>query len=157
MRRFTPLHMRKVGVVYGLFIVPMALVGYMATRGLFANPLPTAQATLTLDKTQYKVGDVVRFTLANNSTESIAVTNNCPYEPLRVYKQVGTDWQQVHGKSDQAVCEGKSRQYIIAPGAQATTSYKFWEQLFAQPGRYKIVAELNDTASGPSQEFEVIQ
>lgn len=156
MRRFTPLHMRKIGVAYGLFIIPMALVGYIATRGLFADPLSTAKVTLVLDKTQYHKGETVWFTLTNNGPDPVYVTNNCPYEPLRVYKQTGTEWQRRHTQSGQAVCEGKNRQVTVPPGEHATSSYKYWESLFTEPGRYKVVAELNDTNQGPSQEFEVL-
>jgi hypothetical protein len=137
------------------------VVGYRVSALLFAAPTVNGgQIRLTVDQSQYSVGQTVRFKLSNNSPKAISVINNCPNEPLEVYyldaSTVTAQWQRVRDSANAAKCIDAPRQYTIDPGTESSASYRYWPELFAKPGRYRIVAPVEQYDDKPTVEFDVI-
>ncbi len=153
----------KLVAPYLVILALTGVVGYRASSLLFAAPTNSGgQVLLTVDQPQYSVGQTVRFKLANNSPKAISVINNCPNEPLEVYyldamTTVATaQWQRVRDNAHAAKCVNAPRQYTIEPGAESSASYRYWPDLFDKPGRYRIVAPVEQFDDSPSVEFEVV-
>ena len=98
---------KRAGALYMVFVVPIAIGGYIATSGSFASSVPTDTIQLTLSKAQYKVGEEVSFTLTNTGEEAVYVGNNCPNEPLSVYRFADNDWVRIHDERDASDCAGQ--------------------------------------------------
>lgn len=156
MKRFVP-HSHIFKVWYAVVIVLAGVVGYQTVHGTSAQSLPSNKVQLQMSKQSYKVGEVVRYTIVNGLTNAILVANNCPNEPLMVFRQQQGTWVRIHDTATNSdKCLSEPRSYAIVPNAQVSSTYLFWPKLFNTPGRYQIVAPVEGYANGPSAEFEVV-
>lgn len=153
--RFTPQH-RVFKYSYGVVAILMGIVGYQTVHYSSAQSLPSNQVELQMSKPSYSVGEVVRFTLTNNLPQAISVTNNCPNEPLTVFKQQQNAWLQIHATAANSdKCLNEPRSYSVLPKGQVSATYIFWPSLFSAPGHYRITAPIEGFDNGPSAEFDV--
>jgi hypothetical protein len=156
LQKFAPRH-RFFKVSYVVAAVLTGIVGYQTVHFSSAQSLPSNSVQLQTNKQSYDVGEVVRFTLINGLSGAISVTNNCPNEPLTVFRQQQGGWIQIH---DTAVntdkCQNEPRSYTIVSGGQVSATYIFWPKLFNSPGHYRITAPIEGFSNGPSAEFDVV-
>ncbi len=148
----------KLAAPYALAFVALAGIGFQLNSSLFAETTLQGDIRLTTDKAVYHTGDTVRFTITNDTPATISVANNCPAEPLEVYRQVDGQWQRIHDKVDyDSKCDGEPRQYSIKPnGGSASATYVYWDNLFTTAGKYKLVAPLQGVENRPETEFNVV-
>ena len=144
----------KLTTPYIAIFLMIGLVGYQASTYLFAETT-TGKMELTVEQPVYNRGEPVRFTLHNHSSSPVYVINNCPGEPLEVYRQQAGQWQRIHERANDAKCQGAPRQYPIAAQSRVSATYNFWPGLFDEAGRYRIVAPVEPTGDRPVAEFEV--
>lgn len=108
------------------------------------NSFPSGHIVLSVGKKKYQLEEKITFKIENNFPSTIYVTNNCPSEPLHVYKWVGKKWVQIHdtAKDKNSNCYKQPRQ--IAIGARSSIQYDFedWPNLFKNPGVYRLVVKL---------------
>jgi hypothetical protein len=140
-----------------LIVVPCVLLGYNATHNIFAATPPATGIGIIIDQTQYTVGQDVTVTLSNATPNSVFVLNNCPGEPLTVYKLENNNWVQIHASTDASKCAGEPHDYQIPANSSIKTDYRYWPGLFAQPGHYRVVANVEDFTQWPSADFTVVQ
>jgi len=89
---------------------------------------------------EFKQDDLVSVKLKNNTDKEISIKNDCPGEPLNVYKNINGEWQQLN-VSPKIVCNSSDPLKIEA-GKDLLISYTSWNHaLFNEMGRYKISAE----------------
>lgn len=144
-------------VAYGIVAVMAGVVGYNTIHSSSAAPLATSQVQLLMSQNTYYIGEIPRFTIVNGSSQTVTVANNCPNEPLTVFRQEGQSWIQLHQTfANDSKCVNEPRAYAIVPKAQVSASYAFWPELFATPGHYKVVAPLAGHDAGPQAEFDVV-
>ena len=136
-------------------IVCSALLGYDATRSMFAQTPPPTNITMVANQNVYAPGQDVTVYIKNASQKSIFIPNKCPNEPLAVYRQEHGAWVQIHAAADSAKCAGAPRIYEIAAGRAVAVDYSDWPSLFSQSGTYRIVALLQSYDSGPTVSFTV--
>ncbi len=155
------LHPRRTIFMWGIFytaLIAAAIVIFLifASR-IRTYSMPAGAIQLNVPYKTYLVGEPITFTLTNNYNSSIYVSNDCPNEPLAVYRQdsAGT-WVRIHAKTDLKNCVQKDRQIKVASGKQQSGSYADWPDLFAQPGKYRIVAYVEYFDIAPYQDFEII-
>jgi hypothetical protein len=120
--------------------------------------LPVGSIELSINKTQYQLGEVVGFTLTNHFPVPVYVTNQCPSEPLNVYRWENKEWVEIHATAkDDAECYTQDRN--IAVSSEGTRSYDFgdWPQLFGEPGVYRIAAAIDHYGGAPFQDFVVLE
>ena len=132
-------------------------VGYSMMHTSSAAPLNSGQVQLLLGQYRYQVGETPRFTIINNTSQTISVTNNCPNEPLRVERQTAQGWVAVHDTfAHSEKCVNEPRSYRIVPKAQVSASYAYWPKIFANPGHYRITVPIEGAGDGPAAELDVV-
>jgi hypothetical protein len=140
-------------VLVALFVVAMLrdLGSHIRTRSL-----PTGSIVLSTNYSTYLVGDPVAFTVTNNYNSAVYITNNCPAEPLEVYRLEGSTWVHIHDTIDQKECPTTERQVRIPARSNVTGDFSGWKKLFEKPGKYRVVAYVDYYNSLPHSDFEVI-
>lgn len=138
-------------VIVGSF----TLVSYHATQRLHAlSPAPAGLYIYT-DQASYAAGQVVGVTIANTTSKTVYLSNNCPEQPLFVYRQTAAGWIGIHAATDPGKCAGEPLEYTIPAGRSVPVDYSYWPGLFSKPGTYRLVANLESYSSGPSVTFTV--
>lgn len=159
MNPFKVLHYnRLIGwlVFYGLVIGLTIGTVIVASHHVDHNVLPAGKVRLTMSQQRYKMGDSVVFTVSNDFTKTVYVTNNCPTEPLAVYRWDGKTWLRVHDRVPQSECPDQSRQVPIRAESSVSSSYDNWQHLFATPGIYRIAVPVDGYDDYPYQDIEVL-
>lgn len=153
---FAPKH-RVFKISYALVAVIAGFVGYQTVHFSSAQSLPSNTVEVKMSKPSYQVGEVVRFTISNNLKGTVYITNNCPNEPLTVFRQQQGAWAQIHDTATNSdKCLNEPRTYPVASGTQLSATYIFWPKLFSSPGHYRITVPVEGFDSGPSAEFDVV-
>lgn len=142
--------------IYCLVIVSIVFVVVIVADQIKTHILPTGQVKLTVPYSKYLVGETVSYTLKNNYNSSVYIINNCPSEPLAVYRLEKDKWIRQHDQASKSECAGENRQVSIAAGDSISGNFAPWHHLFSQPGKYRLVAVVEHYNSLPYQEFEVV-
>ena len=106
--------------------------------------IPGGQINLTLPKAQYAVGEDIQLTLTNNLSNTIYFNDQCPQEPLNIYRWENNIWTRVHVTIDSTQCQGSSSSVAIAPGQTYSVDFSKWLSVFNTPGIYRIAALANN-------------
>ena len=146
----------KIIIAYGLIMIIVALGIFQIASQIKTRTLPVGQIELHVAHTRYLVGEPITFTITNNYNSTIYVANNCPTEPLNVYRQVSGKWQRVHDQADKKDCSTEDRQIKIPASGSIASSFAPWKHLFEQPGKYRVVAYVEYYNALPYQELEII-
>lgn len=121
--------------------------------------LPQGQIQLTTSRVKYTVGDPISYTITNGLPGAISLVNNCPRQPLHVYRWDDTAkvWTRLQATAATPTsCSAQPPRTAIAPGKSITANYNAWPKLFSQPGIYRLVA-LADNYNGLAYaDFEVV-
>lgn len=147
----------KWGVVYVVFFALAATIFLLIADRIHTYSIPQGSFELTIPYSKYLVGESVAFTLKNNFNSPVRVTNDCPGEPLAVYKLDGKNWVRIHAQASSDSCKQKERQITIPAGGQQSGNFDEWKELFANPGTYRVVARVQYFNSMPYQDFKVIK
>lgn len=139
--------------------IALVLGGLLVWFGnqIHTRRLPSGSVKLSLPYNRYLVGEPVAFTIENAYNAAISVANNCPNEPLAVYRFENNQWVRIHDTADMAGCTAQMRQVKIPPHSSLTASFGPWKQLFAKPGRYRIVASIDYYHDYPYQDLEIAE
>ncbi len=129
----------------------------IAANQVRTHTLPTGDVTLSILYSKYVVGESVNFTIKNNYNSSISILNNCPAEPLAVYRQASDgSWIRQHDYASYGACSTEQRQVSVAAGQSVSGNFDPWPNLFVNPGKYRVVAFVEYYNALPYQEFEVV-
>jgi hypothetical protein len=118
--------------------------------------VPTGSVELSVPYITYLQGEPITFSLKNNYDSPIYMPNNCPEEPLSVFKFDGSKWVRLHSQANPDFCFLKDRQIKIAPHSIQNGNFAAWPDLFKAPGRYRLVAYVDYFNTASYQDFEVI-
>lgn len=139
-------------VLFGLMVGLLYWVG----NQFRTHTLPVGTINVNVSQSQYIVGEPVIFTIQNNLNTSIYATNECPTEPLDVYKLVNQKWQRVSDTTDVQSCQNEPRQITTPANSSVTGSFAAWPKLFDSPGTYRLVAVINNYTGLPYIDFNLI-
>ncbi len=134
-------------LAYGIYLI----IGNIQMRSL-----PAGQIRLSVPYSKYLVGETVTFTIKNNFNSAIYLTNDCPAEPLYVYRQENGAWVRIHDTAAASDCPTESRQIEVAANGSVSGSFAPWHNLFNTPGKYRVVAYVEYYDALPYQDFEVV-
>ncbi|MFC1749811.1 YidC/Oxa1 family membrane protein insertase [Pseudomonadota bacterium] len=110
---------------------------------------------ITTIKREFSQNELVSVEISNTTDEEIEIKNECPKEPLDVFKYKKGEWEKIHYESEIS-CE-ESSDITVIPDGKAFISYKGWNhELFGELGRYKISFNAGDRLI-ETPEFEVKQ
>lgn len=146
-------------IIVGFYMfVALSVVALLYDLGsrIKTRSLPTGSIVLATDYSTYLVGDPVVFTVTNNYNSAVYITNNCPAEPLEVYRLEGDTWLRVHDAIDYKECPTAERQVRVPAHSAVTGDFSRWKKLFEKPGKYRVVAYVDYYNSLPYSDFEVI-
>lgn len=159
--QFHAAHPYRTYVGWGLFYIVVMLA--VATWFIqFANSMhtysvPVGAVSLKVPYAKYLSGEAITFSVTNNYNTTVTIANNCPNEPLAVYRQVNKKWRRVHATAKASSCKDKARSINIAPGKTVSGSYKAWPNLFKKPGNYRIAVFVEYFGSVTYQDLTVIK
>ncbi len=139
-------------VLFGLMVGLLYWVGDQFRT----HTLPVGTINVSVSQSQYIVGEPVVFTVQNNLNTSIYATNECPTEPLDVYKFVNHKWQRVTDTTDAQRCQNEQRQIETPANSSVTGSFASWPKLFDSPGTYRLVAVIDNYNGLPYIDFNVV-
>lgn len=128
-------------VYFGIIIAALAVVFAASLAIPKSRPeLPRDAVEIVLSKEQYKVGEEIYFGILNNSDRVLEIENECPREPLEIYKLINGAWQHIESEAE-AKCSQKH--VVLEPGELKGASFLPWQDiLFKSPGTYKMVVEV---------------
>ena len=123
------------------------------------DQLPSGHVELSVSSGQYQPGETIYFTIKNNFPTKIYITNNCPSEPLNVYRWSGTRWDQIHdtAPSAESECYTQPRRVLIEAGKTVTYSFKDWPNLLSKPGVYRLVLVIDHYDQLPFVDFKILE
>jgi len=134
--------MKRQFLLFGLFFIALLLIfrGCNGDNSLDAN-LSGGDLGIAVVNSEYKLDDLVTVQLKNNTNKEIQIENDCPREPLNVYKLQNGQWLQL--KSAPKIACNSTDNLTIQPKEELKISYTSWNHaLFHEMGRYKIGANL---------------
>ena len=149
----------------GWLILATAFIGVLTVSAFqeishySQNQLPSGFVELKLNKTKYQLGEQISFRVINHFPTPIYVLNQCPSEPLHVFKWNGESWIQLHDKTQDAdsECYQEPRNIAIASEGQREYNFDEWPNLFTQPGVYRIAMNIDHYDDIPFQDFVILE
>ncbi len=143
----------------------MVLLGSTATyaKHLYVqydnDQLPNGEIELLINKEAYQLGEEIVFTVVNHFPTTVYVTNHCPDEPLHVFKWVNEGWTQIHDVATEgnSECYTQERNVAIAPDSSRSYNFNDWQNLFSDPGVYRIAMEIDHYTDIPFQDFVILE
>ena len=150
-----------------LFWIGFYIVLFLGIAWFFTNlynshsqdRLPSGHIELSVSQERYQLGDSIEFTVSNHFPTTIFVSNQCPEEPLYVYRWTENRWVQIHDivKSRDSECYKQPRRVPVPANAELTYNFDDWPDLFASPGVYRIVMVVDHYDELPFQDFVVLE
>jgi hypothetical protein len=144
------------GIFYVILVALIVTGLYIAGNRIRTHVLPVGQVQLSIPYSTYVVGEVVTFTIKNNFNSPIYLANECPGEPLNVYRQENNQWVRVHDTASSVDCPSEQRQIVVPPSGAVNGNFSPWHNLFATPGKYRIVAYVEYYNALPYQDLTII-
>lgn len=141
-------------IFLAIFLTVNAVFGYFQGN----EPVLDSNVTITTTKNEYPVRKTVTLEVYNGTSQAITLANNCPTQPLRVYKKENNKWIEVSHTADISCQENK--EITIESGKDFTIPYNSWHySLFGELGRYRIDLETTlgeEPITISSNEFTVV-
>ncbi|MBD3330653.1 membrane protein insertase YidC [Candidatus Peregrinibacteria bacterium] len=126
---------------------------FQSCQGDKELPADTGNLLLTTTKDEYGVSKTVTIEIENLTGEEVVIPNECPSEPLNVYRYENNKWTQ-KTSSPPLNCPDTS-DITLAHGDSTRITYENWNYaLFSDKGRYKIELDYKGRAIS-SNEFIV--
>ncbi|MFA5003832.1 MAG: hypothetical protein WC498_00970 [Candidatus Saccharimonadales bacterium] len=151
---------RRMRIALSAFYITLAVLLfsglYFVADHIKTRAIPVGGIVLGTTYSQYLLGDPVSFSVTNNYNSKIYITNQCPGEPLAVYRQTNGTWVRLHGTANAEDCQDEQRQVGIPSNSKVTLSLAPWHSLFNQAGKYRLVAIIDGYSSLPYVDFEVV-
>ncbi len=144
-------------IFWSVLLVAVLVATYQVAAHVRTHTAATGQLSLAVPYTKYTVGEEVAFSLTNSFNTTIFVSNECPSEPLMVYRQINNKWVRIHDSVSQSDCKNESRTIAVPSNGVVTGSFAKWKNLFAKPGKYRIVAYVEYYNALPYQDIEIIE
>ncbi|MEK7544789.1 MAG: YidC/Oxa1 family membrane protein insertase [Patescibacteria group bacterium] len=122
------------------------------------NPeVKTGELAIIIGDKEYSRGAVMAADIINRTTQDIAIANECPGEPLNIYKYTNGNWIQKTA-NPKLTCDNV-KETILKAGETLTVTYENWNYaLFNEEGRYKIEGKFKigtEEKTITSSEFEI--
>ena len=146
-----------IGVVGVVILAVIIAILFIAGTKITTKTVPKGNISVTTPYQTYLLVEEISFTIHNNFNSSIVIKNNCPTEPLDVYRYENDKWVRVHDTADEKACMSNQRTVTIPANGQRDASFAPWPRLFDKPGKYRIVAYVDYYEQLPFADFEIIE
>lgn len=143
-------------IFYAVALSALVLGSLNLLNHIETRTLPAGQIQLSIPYSKYALSDTVTFTIKNGFNSPIYLANNCPSEPLRVYRQENDAWVRIHDTAASSDCPAQNRQIEVAANTSVNGNFGPWHHLFNVPGKYRVVAYVEYYNALPYQDFKVL-
>lgn len=137
-----------VAVIFGIYIF---------ANNVRARTLPVGQIEIHSVQSKYLLGEPVNVKVTNNLSTQIYVGNECPKEPLSIYRQEDDRWVRMHGTADLKICKSQNRIIELAANSSSIVNFGLWQKMFSKAGKYRVVAIVDNYNSLPYEDFEIVE
>lgn len=146
-------------VFYILLIAGFVKLGLYVYGEHDEDQFPPGSISLKVSKERYKPGEDVSFIIQNQFPNTIFVTNNCPEEPLNVYRWDDKKWKQIHAtaKDKNSNCYNQPRRIAIKPNSTKKYDFKDWPTLFKEPGVYRLAMKIDHSDEIVFDDFVILR
>ncbi|MBP9667280.1 hypothetical protein KBD87_00530 [Candidatus Saccharibacteria bacterium] len=144
-------------LLYAVVLGAASLAFLKFASSVHTYTTPAGTISLHVPYSKYLAGETINFTVKNGFTSAVSIENNCPNEPLTVYRFENTHWKRIHSQAKEGGCSLKARHTTIEPGKSVSGSYKNWPDLFQQPGKYRLALKVDYFDTVSYQDFTVIK
>lgn len=123
------------------------------------SKLPSGHIELKLNKIEYQLGETIKFEVINHFPTDIYVLNQCPSEPLNVFKWENEEWIQLHDKvtDKNSDCYNEPRNILIKSERTRVYDFDEWTNLFTKPGVYRVAMTIQGYDDIPFQDFKILE
>lgn len=140
-------------------IVVLAAILVLSVKLLIPVPAPELLSDdaveIILSKAQYKVGEEIFFGILNKTDKELEIENECPREPLDIYKLDSGHWKKIVSEAE-IDCVG-SRDIALEPGELRGASFLPWQKiLFSESGTYKIEVKVEHYENKYEKIFSIV-
>ena len=119
----------------------------------------TGEVVLTTTRTEYSRYQTVTVQVRNNTSEQITIPDECPAEPMNVYRYERAEWVP-KTVSPELNCE-EAADTVLQPGQEISIPYDNWNYaLFSDMGRFRIelpVEMEDEEIVFSSNEFRIVK
>lgn len=148
----------KLLILFGtVLLLLVILAGLWAGHRVNTRLIPTGSVSISSTHSEYLIGEEITVKIQNDFNSTISFENNCPLEPLDVYRYQDTAWVRIHDKTDLDKCEEGEEEEGVPSNGYRLISFAAWPDLFNKAGRYRVVAYVDYYDQLPFTEFEVIK
>lgn len=143
------------------FIVAFLVVYIFTSPPSNQDALKNETVSLITNSQEVRQGSAPQLTITNNSAEVLTIANDCPNEPLAVYRYVDGQWSQIEATASHITCSS-TEPITLAQGESYTVDYAPWKAaLFSHFSRYQVRADITDSQGNSkeyvSNEFSIVQ
>jgi hypothetical protein len=138
-----------------LFIIIIVILYFIAGQ-IHTHTQPVGKIYLSTTYSKYVIGEPISFTITNGYNAPIFITNQCPAEPIAVYRQDGNSWKRLHAIADRSTCVNQQTEVKILASSFVMTDLSPWQSLFNQPGNYRLAAVVEGYSSLPYVDIQII-
>lgn len=143
-------------IIGSILLIIILLILFIVGSRIHTKIIPAGNVTLETEYSKYLLGEEIKFTIKNNFNSTIYLENNCPTEPLDVFKYQDTKWVRIHDLANTKDCTKDDRNIKIPANEIRIASFAKWPKLFSTPGLYRIVANVGYYNQLPYHDFKVI-
>lgn len=147
---------KRLIIIGSVILLVIVVVGLWAGLRVKTRLIPNGNVSLSSTYSKYIVGEDISVNINNDFNSTIYFDNNCPDEPLDVYRLENTTWVRIHAKADENKCQQNTNKEGIPPNEARDVSFAAWPDLFSEPGKYRVVAYVEYYDQLPFTDFEVI-
>lgn len=134
-----------------IFLLLNLLFGSFKNEGT-EQKLGEGTLGIATTKENFSRGDTITVQLKNNTKEVIQIPNECPNEPLTVYRFSEDVWKQI-AATPKITC-ADTKPITIEPDKTVTIKYDKWSRaLFSNIGKYKIGVTLETEVTNEKEFF----
>jgi cyclophilin family peptidyl-prolyl cis-trans isomerase len=141
------------------WINPFDIKGVVESLGIFERfrSLPADAAEIVLSKESYEVGEEIIFGVQNRTDKVIMVDNECPYEPLEIYRWNDSRWEHIKAQA-KVECRTGDQEIVIEPHSLVGSTFLPWSKIiFNETGKYRLELKIHGFANVFYKEFEIKQ
>jgi hypothetical protein len=143
-------------IFYAIFGVILIVILIIIAAHIGTHTVPVGKVYIATPYSKYVVGEPISYTLTNGYDAPVYITSQCPSEPIAVYQSTSSGWNRIHATATIQTCNNQPSEVTLEPGKTATTSLSPWQSLFASPGKYRLVAIVDNYTLLPYVDIEII-
>ena len=137
---------------------PFDIKGIVESQSWVLEPfrdLPPDAVEIVLSKDSYEVGEEIIFGVQNKTDRSLRVENECPYEPLEIYRWNDSRWEHIKAQA-KVECRADHEDIMIEPYSLVGSTFLPWSNIiFKEVGKYRLELKIEGFGNNFYKEFEI--